>query len=203
MRAPRPKLLVATGNAGKLAEYRVLLGDLPCQIIGLWEAGITLEVEEAGATYHENACLKAEAYAQASGLLTLADDSGLEVDALGGAPGPLSARYGGPGLTDPQRAQLLLANLSGVAQAQRTARFVCVIAIAGSGMETRLVQGECRGTITTEPRGDNGFGYDPVFLVPELGRTLAELSASAKDAVSHRGNAARAARRVLEERRRR
>ena len=192
-----PRLLLATRNRGKLVEYRELLGDLPFQLTSLREEQITLEVEETGANYEENARLKAEAYARTSGLLTLADDSGLEVDSLGGEPGVVSARYGGPGLTDPERVQLLLRNLAQAPPRLRTARFVCVIAVMPPSGALFFVRGECAGVITDTPRGAEGFGYDPVFLFPTLGKTLAELSMEEKNAVSHRGNAARAARAVL------
>ena len=191
------KLLVATGNPGKLAEYVDLLAGVPYQLTSLTAERITFEVEENGTSYEENARLKAAAYAQASGLLTLADDSGLEVDALNGEPGPLSARYGGPGLSDAGRVQLLLAKLVAVPDAQRTARFVCVIAIAEPGGASHLVRGECHGIIIREPRGTSGFGYDPVFLLPEPGLTLAELSQEQKNTVSHRARAAQQARSVL------
>ena len=191
------KLLVATGNPGKLAEYVDLLAGVPYQLTSLTAERITFEVEENGTSYEENARLKAAAYAQASGLLTLADDSGLEVDALNGEPGPLSARYGGPGLSDAGRVQLLLAKLAAVPDAQRTARFVCVIAIAEPAGASHLVRGECHGIIIREPRGTSGFGYDPVFLLPEPGLTLAELSQEQKNTVSHRARAAQQARSVL------
>ena len=191
------KLLVATGNPGKLAEYVDLLAGVPYQLTSLTAERITFEVEENGTSYEENARLKAAAYAQASGLLTLADDSGLEVDALNGEPGPLSARYGGSGLSDAGRVQLLLAKLVAVPDAQRTARFVCVIAIAEPAGASHLVRGECHGIIIREPRGTSGFGYDPVFLLPEPGLTLAELSQEQKNTLSHRARAAQQARSVL------
>lgn len=191
------RLLIATGNPGKFAEYIDLLSGLPWELTSLREEKLALEVEESGATYEENARLKAEAYAQASGLVTLADDSGLEVDALEGQPGPGSARYGGPGLSDTQRVQLLLQNLRDVPPPLRTARFVCFIAIQAPRGTPHLVRGECRGAIVLEPQGATGFGYDPVFLLPDLGKTLAELTMREKNAVSHRGNAARAAQEVL------
>ena len=194
---PPRKLLIATGNLGKFSEYTDLLGDLPLQLTSLRDEGISQEVEETGATYEENARLKAEAYAKASGLLTLADDSGLEVEALGGVPGPFSARYGGPGLRDAERVQLLLRDLADVPSPRRSARFVCAIAIAAPNTPTQLMQGECSGTIALEPLGNNGFGYDPVFLFPELGKTLAELQSAQKNAMSHRGNAARKAKALL------
>lgn len=191
------RLLLATSNPGKRAEFQELLGDIPYQLTGLLDEGIDFEVAESGTSYEENARRKAEQYAQASGLLTLADDSGLEVDALGGQPGHLSARYGGPGLPDAERVELLLRNLAEVPQEKRTARFVCVIAIAHPEKPTRTVRGECYGIITEQPRGANGFGYDPVFLFPPLGKTLAEVTSQEKHAVSHRGNAVGAARALL------
>ncbi|MSQ26600.1 MAG: XTP/dITP diphosphatase [Dehalococcoidia bacterium] len=191
------KLLIATGNPGKLREFTQLLGDIPYRLVSLRDQGIDIEVEETGGTFEANARLKAEAYARVSGLLTLADDSGLAVDALGGAPGVLSARYGGPNLTDAERVVLLLRNLEGVLDAQRTARFVCVIALATPQATIHTLRGEVEGLITREPRGTNGFGYDPVFLAPSLGLTTAELPPEQKNALSHRGRAARAMRDYL------
>ncbi|GAB4568139.1 MAG: RdgB/HAM1 family non-canonical purine NTP pyrophosphatase [Anaerolineae bacterium] len=191
------KLLIATHNAGKLREYRQLLADLPLQVVELAHVGITEDVPEDGDTFAENARAKALAYARMSGLWTWADDSGLEVDALNGEPGVMSARYGGPGASDEDRYRLLLQRLEGVPEHKRTARFRCVIALASPQGEVHLAEGVCEGRITTEPRGQGGFGYDPVFFVPELGRTMAELTAEEKNAISHRGRAAREAREVL------
>ena len=160
------KLLVATHNQGKIREYRDLLADLPLAVTWLDEEQVTLEVEETGATFGENACLKAATYANLTGLLTWADDSGLEVDALGGQPGVYSARYGGPGLTDQERYRRLLAALRDVPPPQRTARFRCVVAIALPAGPVYTVEGAVEGQIMTEPRGAFGFGYDPVFFVP-------------------------------------
>ena len=191
------KLLLATHNPGKVVEYCQLLVDVPLTITTLDNEGITQEVEETGTTFEENAGIKAETYAQLSAMITLADDSGLEVDALGGSPGVQSARYGGPGLTDEERVDLLLRNLQGVPWEKRTARFHCVIAIAGPSLETRTVAGVVDGIIQYEPKGANGFGYDPVFFVPSLERTTAELPPEQKNALSHRGKAARKARDLL------
>ncbi len=188
-----PRLFVATGNPGKVREYHALLATLNVQLLGLKDAGITEEADETGDTYTENACLKAAHYAALSGLPTLADDSGLDVDALGGAPGVHSARYGGPGLDDLGRVQLLLRNLQGVPDAARTARFVCVIAVAGPGIPCQTVRATVEGVIAHAPRGDGGFGYDPVFYVPRLGQTLAEAPTEVKHGLSHRGKAARLA----------
>lgn len=190
-------LLIATGNPGKLREFARLLAGIPYQLTGLREAGITQEVAETADSFEDNARLKAAAYAATSGLLALADDSGLEVDALGGDPGVRSARYGGPGLSDEERVALLLRNLEGVPEERRTARFVCVIALAGPAGVLHTVRGVVEGVITQAPRGADGFGYDPVFLLPRLGRTTAELDPDAKNALSHRGQAARAAREYL------
>jgi len=191
------KLLVATGNAGKKREFVELLAALPLEIVSLRDVGITNDVPETGATFSENALLKARAYAAVSGLLTLADDSGLEVDALGGAPGVLSARYGGPGLDDRGRYELLLHNLVAVPDARRTARFCCVIALVSPSGREALAEGVCEGRITHAPRGVHGFGYDPVFWVDGEGSTMAELTPARKNAISHRALAARQALPIL------
>ncbi|MEX1253609.1 MAG: XTP/dITP diphosphatase [Dehalococcoidia bacterium] len=193
-----PRLLIATNNPGKVAEFRQLLDGCGWELVTPAELGLNLEVEESGQTYSENARIKAEAYAQASGLVTLADDSGLEVDALGGRPGIFSARYAGPDRTDEERVQTLLQELSDVPDEQRSARFRAVIAIAEPGGPVELTEGTVEGRIAREPRGANGFGYDPVFLLPERGLTTAELPPGEKHAISHRGVAARKARVVLE-----
>jgi XTP/dITP diphosphohydrolase len=185
-------LLVATTNAGKQREYRDLLRELPAEIVFPNDLGITLEVEEDGSTFRENAAKKAVALARASGLLSLADDSGLEVDALGGDPGVSSSRYAGPGADDPRRRAFLLEKLRGI-PAPRTARFVCVIAIAVPGGGTSFAEGECRGEITPAERGSNGFGYDPIFQPDGFSRTMAELTPAEKNRISHRARAAEAA----------
>ena len=193
-----PRLLIATNNAGKLAEYRTLLDGAGWDLVVPSDLGVELDVKETGQTYLENATMKAVAFAKASGMTALADDSGLEVDALDGRPGILSARYAGPDLTDPERASELLKELAGVPEAERTARFRCVIAIAKNEDDVRTVEGTVEGRIAREPRGENGFGYDPVFILPGRGLTAAELPPDEKHAVSHRGVAARKARRLLE-----
>jgi len=192
-----PKLLVATRNRGKAGEYRLLLRHLPFQLTTLDEEGIEFEVPESGATMEENVTLKATAYARASGLVTLADDSGLEVAALGGEPGVLSARYAGEVASDPERVSFLLGRMEGVPWEKRGARFRCVIGVATPQGRVELCHGQCRGAIALEPRGEYGFGYDPVFYVPRLGRTMAELPLEEKNRVSHRARAARKARAVL------
>jgi XTP/dITP diphosphohydrolase len=187
-----PKLLIATRNQGKLRELAALLEGVPFELVSLADVGIEDEVEETGATLEENAVLKATTYACLSGLPTLADDSGLEVDALGGEPGVRSSRYAGEGATDAQRIALLLRNLSGKPEPW-TARFRCVIAIAWPDESVEQLAGQCYGRIVRQPRGSNGFGYDPIFLFSELGKTMAELSSEEKNRLSHRSAAARKA----------
>ncbi len=193
-----PKLLLGTNNQAKVREYQSLLRDIPYDVVTLAEMGITTEVDETGESLEENARLKATLLSAQSQLLTLADDSGLEVDALGGEPGPLSARYAGEGASDKERISYLLAKLNEVPWERRTARFRCVIAVATPDGEVELCSGECAGVIVFEPRGRHGFGYDPVFYLPELGKTMAELPLAEKNRVSHRGQAARRAYPVLE-----
>jgi XTP/dITP diphosphohydrolase len=187
------KLLLATNNRGKARELKELLRELPFELVLPGELGITAGVEETGRSLEENARLKATVLARESRLLALADDSGLEVDALGGEPGPLSARYAGEGASDKDRVDYLLAKLKGVPREKRTARFRCVIAIATPEGKVALCSGECQGLITFGPRGEKGFGYDPVFYFPGLDKTMAELPLDIKNKVSHRGEAAREA----------
>ncbi len=193
-----PRLLIATTNAGKAAEFRELLEGCGWELVTPAELGLAINVEETGQTYAENATLKAVEYARAGGLVTLADDSGLEVDALDGRPGVLTARYAGADRTDQERVQALLEELTGVPDDERTARFRCVIAIADATGRVELVDGTVAGRIGHEPRGENGFGYDPVFLLPDRGMTTAELPPDEKNTVSHRGQAAQKARKILE-----
>jgi XTP/dITP diphosphohydrolase len=192
------KLLVATNNAGKLREYVALLDGLPFELTTLADEGIADEVEEVGQSMEENAVQKARAYAAISGLLTLADDSGLEVDALGGEPGPLSRRYAGESATDGERNEFLLAKLEDTPQEKRGARFRCVIAIATpeGGIET--CEGVCEGVIAFDSRGGGGFGYDPIFHLPQLDRRVAELTLEEKNEMSHRARAARKAGPILQ-----
>ena len=192
------KLLLATNNKAKVREYQNLLRGIPYEIVTLAEQGITTVVDEVGESLEENARLKATALAAESRLLSLADDSGLEVDALGGEPGVLSARYAGGGASDVERINYLLARLKDVPGPERTARFRCVIAIAAPDEVVELCSGECRGLIAVAPRGDHGFGYDPVFYLPEMGKTMAELPPEMKDRISHRAQAARKARELLQ-----
>ena len=180
------RLLVATHNQGKLLEYRNLLADLPLALTYLEEIGVREEVAETENSFAANAALKAQHYANLTGLWTWADDSGLEVDALQGAPGVHSARYAGPAATDQDRYQKLLRELQSHPRPW-TARFQCVVAIARPAADAQTCTGTLKGTITAAPRGSNGFGYDPVFFVPDKGRTLAELPTSIKNRISHRG----------------
>ncbi len=187
MIAPRRRLLVATGSAHKLIELQRLFGDLPIDLVTLIDLGITDEAPEDGATFEENALQKARWYAEASSEWTLADDSGLEVAALNGAPGVYTRRYAGPDATDQQNYEKLLTETAGVAD--RSARFVCTMALIDPvNGSARTFRGECPGTLTTAPRGEFGFGYDPIFEVG--GRTMAERAPAEKDALSHRGRAA-------------
>lgn len=191
-------LLLATTNEHKLIEFRAIFRDLPWQLLSLRDVQIETDVEETGTTFEENALLKARFYAQAANMLALADDSGLEIDALGGAPGVYSARFAGRDTPYPERFRLLLARLQGVPQAQWTARFRCAIALAEPTGYTQVVEGTIEGVVTEHPRGENGFGYDPLFFVPEIGKTTAEMASDEKHQISHRGRAAAAARRLLE-----
>jgi XTP/dITP diphosphohydrolase len=192
------KLLLATNNQAKVREYRSLLQNLPFELATPAEVGITTVVDEVGESLEENARLKATILAGESQLLALADDSGLEVDALGGEPGRLSARYAGDSASDRDRVSYLLARLKDVPQHRRSARFRCVIAVATPEGKVEFCSGECPGSITFEPRGEEGFGYDPIFYLPELDKTMAELPLKIKNQVSHRGQAARKVPEVLE-----
>ncbi len=191
------QLLIATKNLGKVREYRDLLADLPFHVVSLADVGIDADVEETGATFEENAVLKARAYARLSGLLTWADDSGLAVDALGGWPGVHSARAAGPDATDMDRIRLLLNRLQDAPPDRRSAAFHCVVAIAAPDGRVWTTEGSCSGVIIDEPTGQGGFGYDPVFFVPSLGKTFAQLTRDEKNAISHRGIAARKAKGLL------
>ena len=186
---PMPKLLIATHNQGKFVEMAEILSRLEVELVSLSDIGIEWDVEETGETIADNAILKAESYARSSGLLALADDSGLEVDALDGAPGVRSARFGDEGLDPVGRYRLLLEKLEGVPWEKRSARFRCVIAVAGPDGLLVTEEGTVEGHITLEPSGEGGFGYDPVFLVSEQGATMAQLPAEVKNRISHRGRA--------------
>jgi XTP/dITP diphosphohydrolase len=186
------QFLVATHNPGKVAEFATMLADLKLTWLGLADVGITLDVPETGTTFYENAVLKAQTYAAESGLITLADDSGLEVDSLNGRPGIHTGRYGGEGLTHAQRYQKLLSELLGVPYEERTARFRCVIVVARpDGALLGATEGICKGHIAKAPAGEGGFGYDPIFYLPEQEKTMAQLDSAVKNRISHRGQALR------------
>jgi XTP/dITP diphosphohydrolase len=193
------KILVATNNRGKLREYAELLKGIPFELTTLSEQGITDEVEETGSSLKQNAIHKATAYAKLSGLITMADDSGLEVDALGGEPGPLSRRYAGDNVSDKQRNDYLLAKLRDIPWEKRTARFRAVIAMATPEGKVKTTEGVCEGIIALDFKGEGGFGYDPIFYLPELDKHMAEFSLAEKNRISHRAKAAQKARRILEQ----
>lgn len=181
------KLVLASKNPKKLAEMQEILSALGVEVILEADAGVDVDVEETGTTFAENAALKARAVCAASGLPAIADDSGLCVDALNGAPGVYSARYGGGELDDAGRCSLLLQNMRG--QMDRRCGFVSSICCVFPNGDELTARGECRGTLAYAPRGDNGFGYDPIFFVPELKKTFAQLTAEEKNEISHRGRA--------------
>jgi XTP/dITP diphosphohydrolase len=190
-------LLVATSNKGKIVEIAEILAGLNWHLLSLDDLPNPLPpVEETATTFVGNALIKAEYFFAQTGLVTLADDSGLEVDALGGRPGVYSARYGGEGISSTEQIAMLLGELSDVPEERRTARFVCSIAIAGPS-RTETFTGRCDGLIAFSPRGTAGFGYDPIFIDPQTGRTFAELTRDEKAARSHRGKALREARKFL------
>lgn len=206
------QLLIATHNQGKVREYERLLGGAGIELVSLSEVGIDDAIPEEGETYEENALAKARGYAALSGMVALADDSGIEVDALGGAPGVHTARYAGEDaakgsgtncvssfLSDAERNALLLRAIEGVPEAERAARFRCVIALAWPDGRAAVAEGVVEGRIAREPRGEHGFGYDPIFFVPEYGCTMAELPEEVKNRISHRARAAAVAARLLSE----
>ena len=191
------QLVLASKNPKKLAEMNAILSQLGVEVCSESEAGVDVEVEETGTTFEENSLLKARAVMEASGMPAIADDSGLCVDALNGAPGVYSARYGGEGLDDVGRYRLLLENMRG--QMPRTAKFVSVITCCFPNGDVITARGECPGTIAFAPMGEGGFGYDPVFFLPSLKKTFAQLSPEEKNAISHRGKALEAFRVKLED----
>lgn len=191
------KLVLASKNPKKLKEMNEILSGFGIEVCLQSDVGLNLDVEETGTTFEENSLLKAKAIMEASGLAAIADDSGLCVDALGGAPGVYSARYGGEGLDDVGRYRLLLENLKGLSP--RSAKFVSVITCCFPNGDVLTARGECPGTIAFAPQGDNGFGYDPVFWLPELKKTFAQLTAEEKNAISHRGNALKKFQTILDE----
>lgn len=183
------KFVLASHNKKKLAELQSILADLGVEIVLQSDIGLDLEPEENGTTFAENSLIKAKAVMEASGLPAIADDSGLCVDALNGAPGVYSARYGGPGLTDAEKNTLLLRAMNG--QSPRTCHFTCAITCCFPGGDVLTAEGRCEGTLAFASMGTDGFGYDPIFFIPALKKTFAQLSAEEKNALSHRGNALR------------
>lgn len=191
------RIIFASSNEGKLKEIRSILADLDYEVLSLKEAGVDVEIIEDGETFEDNAVIKATTVMKATGCITLADDSGLEIDFLNKEPGVLSARYMGENTSYRIKNQILIDRLHGVPDVLRTARFVCVIAAAFPDGRVETRRATIEGRITEEPAGENGFGYDPIFYVPEYGKTTAQLSAEEKNAISHRGKALRMIREVL------
>lgn len=183
------KIIVATKNKGKLKEIKQLLSDMDFEILSMNEAGIDIEIEETGNTFEENAMIKAKALQNLSGAIVIADDSGLEVDFLDGAPGIYSARYSGEYATDDKNNEKLLEALKDVPDEKRTGRFVCTIAVVLENSESFFVRETIEGVIGHDLKGENGFGYDPLFYLPQYNRTMAEISAEEKNRISHRGKA--------------
>lgn len=184
------QVVIATKNKGKAKDFEAIFAPLGFNVVTMFDVAPNMEIDETGTTFEENAILKAETLSKKLGQLVIADDSGLAVDALNGEPGVYSARYAGDH-DDEANIQKVLEKLEGVPEEKRTARFVCALSIAGPTIDTETVFGTCEGVILNEKRGTNGFGYDPIFYVPELKRTMAELTAEEKGAISHRGNAIR------------
>jgi len=183
------QIVVATKNKGKLEEFAQLLAAFPCKVMSMTEAGVDEDIEENGSTFEENAVIKAKSVWKVTGGMVLADDSGLEVDALDGAPGVYSARYAGEGATDADRNNKLLGALDGITEDKRSARFVCAIAAIFPDGSSLVVRDTCEGYIAFEPKGNKGFGYDPLFYVPEYGLTVAQMESELKNRISHRGKA--------------
>ena len=194
-----PELLLATTNPGKVREYRSLFSGLDYRITTLTEQGISKVIAETGSSYEQNAKAKAIAYAKLSQLITISDDSGLEVDALSGEPGVHSARFAGENATDEDKVKSLLSKINDIPWEKRTACFKCVIAIATPGGQLELCHGECRGMISFEHSGVSGFGYDPIFYLPSIKKTMAELSFKEKNKISHRAQASRIAIQLLKQ----
>lgn len=181
------KIILASNNKNKIAELKQILSPLGCEVISQSEAGVNIEVEETGTTFEENSMIKAKAIHEISKMAVIADDSGLEVDYLDKAPGVYSHRYAGENATDKDRCKKILSELDGVSDEKRTARFVCVISYIDSSGNTSVLRGECEGYIGREMKGDNGFGYDPIFMIGD--KSFAEISSEEKNTISHRANA--------------
>ena len=187
------KIIMATGNMNKVREIREMLEGSDLDVISLKEAGVKADIDENGSTFEDNARIKAETIRDITGTVVIADDSGLEIDYLGGAPGVYSARFMGEDTSYDIKNAALIEKLNGVPDEQRAARFVCAMAIAYPDKPTSIFRGEFEGRIAYEPAGENGFGYDPILYLPEYGKTSAELSPEEKNAISHRGRALRLA----------
>jgi len=185
------EIIIATKNKGKAKDFETLLEPMGYRVLTLYDVAPHMDVEETGETFEKNAILKAETIAQELQATVIADDSGLEIDALGGEPGVYSARYSGEEKNDESNIDKVLQKMVQVPETERTARFRCVLALATPGKETIIFEGTCEGMITDERKGENGFGYDPIFYVPALQKTMAEMEPSEKASVSHRGNAIR------------
>lgn len=194
------KVILASQNRHKLAEIQAILSQYDMELVLQSDLGLQIDVDETGTSFEENSELKARAVMEASGLPAIADDSGLCVDVLGGEPGIYSARYGAPDcVTDRDRLNFLLKNMQGIRSEERTARFVCVITLLWPDGRKLTARGSCEGLISFEPRGEDGFGYDPVFYVPSYGCTFAQMGAEKKNAISHRANALRRLEQMLQE----
>lgn len=185
------QLVIASNNPGKIKEIKTLLAPFQVDVVSLKDLGLAIDVPETGTTFQENAQLKAEAIAARTGQWTLADDSGLCVDALGGEPGVYSARYSGPEKDDTRNIDKLLGKMAELPDEKRNAFFTCVLALSHPGKPTHFAEGRCDGRITRERHGESGFGYDPVFLIVDRGETFAEMGSEAKNAISHRARALR------------
>lgn len=193
-------MIFATGNMGKLKEIKDILGDIGEEIVSMKEAGIDVDIEENGSTFEENAVIKAKAIMELTGQLVLADDSGLEVDALNKEPGIYSARYLGTDTSYEVKNADIIRRLEGIEGNDRSARFVCAIAAAFPDGEVIVTRGTIEGVISKEPMGTNGFGYDPIVYVPEYGMTTGQMEPDAKNAISHRGKALMEMKKILSER---
>ncbi len=182
-------LIVATKNRGKAKDFEAIFHPYGYNVLTLHDVANDMDIEETGSTFEENAVLKAQALAERLQMFVIADDSGLVIDALNGAPGVYSARYAGEEKSDDANMDKVLEELTQVEDKNRTARFCCALALAGPNVKTKTVTGTCEGTIARQKKGENGFGYDPIFFIPSLGKMMAELSPERKGAISHRGNA--------------
>ena len=192
------KIIIATSNEGKLVEFRALLADKDVEIVSMKQAGIDIDIEENGTTFEENSVIKAKTVCEASGCLCLSDDSGLEIDCLGGEPGIYSARYLGHDVPYEKKNRIILDRIKDVPTEKRTARYVCAVAAAFPDGRVLTVKDTLEGRIADEPAGDGGFGYDPIFFYPPANKTTAELTSEEKNAISHRGKALRRMVKLLE-----